>query len=74
MACTRATDRTRLRRMEPHTLAGCLGHRDSPSYRNLRASAVRLRNYWSGRFLHELPEKAVAVTANHIRQEASTEP
>ena len=26
-----------------------------------------LRNYWSGRFLHELPDEAIAVTANHLR-------
>jgi FAD/FMN-containing dehydrogenase len=26
-----------------------------------------LRNYWSGRFLHDLPDEAIAVTANHLR-------
>jgi FAD/FMN-containing dehydrogenase len=25
-----------------------------------------LRNYWSGRFLHELPDEAVELTANHL--------
>jgi FAD/FMN-containing dehydrogenase len=26
-----------------------------------------LRNYWSGRFLRELPDEAIEVTANHMR-------
>jgi FAD/FMN-containing dehydrogenase len=26
-----------------------------------------LRNYWSGRFLRELPDEAIEVTANHLR-------
>ena len=26
-----------------------------------------LRNYWSGRFLHELPDAAIEMTANHLR-------
>jgi FAD/FMN-containing dehydrogenase len=26
-----------------------------------------LRNYWSGRFLHELPDTAIELTANHLR-------
>ena len=26
-----------------------------------------LRNYWSGRFLHDLPDEAIELTANHLR-------
>jgi FAD/FMN-containing dehydrogenase len=28
-----------------------------------------LRNYWSGRFLHELPDDVIDLSSSHVRQE-----